>query len=245
MNQSELTDFATRYAEAWSSQNPERLAAFYTQDGSLSVNAGAPSVGRAAIAAKAQGFMAAFPDMVVKLDRVRCDGSRVTFHWIWTGTNTGPGGTGKSVNLKGYEEWTFGADGLIAQSKGHYDEAEYQRQIQQHGEILPNAEMKEKYQLTADKRPIIHLDPSQVPADLRDLIPHAEKWGIGDDIIREDFESKASQSEKAALAAALKGRNARITQWLDGFTKDQTMSAAAAAFMYMQLSLDEMGLWVD
>ena len=44
-------------------------------------------------------------------------------------TNTGPGGTGKSVRIHGYEEWTFGADGLIAESKGHYDEAEYQRQL--------------------------------------------------------------------------------------------------------------------
>ena len=130
MNQFELTDFATRYAAAWSSQNPGSLAAFYEEEGSLTVNAGAPSVGRAAITATAQGFMAAFPNMVVKLDEVRGDGSHAIFRWIWTGTNTGPGGTGKSVRIKGYEEWTFGTDRLIAESKGHYDEAEYQRQLQ-------------------------------------------------------------------------------------------------------------------
>ena len=73
MNQSELPDFATRYAAAWSSQNPASLAALYAEDGSLTVNAGAPSVGRAAIAATAQGFMTAFPDMVVKMDEVRGD----------------------------------------------------------------------------------------------------------------------------------------------------------------------------
>ena len=130
MNSKELTSFATRYAAAWSSQNPARLAAFYTQDGSLTVNAGTPSVGRAAITAKAREFMAAFPDMVVKLDEIQQDGGHAIFRWIWTGTNTGPGGTGKSVRIKGYEEWTFGADGLIAESKGHYDEAEYRRQMQ-------------------------------------------------------------------------------------------------------------------
>ena len=43
MNQ---TDFANRYAAAWSSQSPARLAAFYTEDGSLTVNAGAPSARR-------------------------------------------------------------------------------------------------------------------------------------------------------------------------------------------------------
>ena len=129
MNQSELTDFATRYAAAWSSQNPASLAAFYAADGSLTVNNGAPSIGRAAITATAQGFMAAFPDMVVKLDEVRGDGRQAVFRWIWTGTNSGPGGTGKSVRIKGYEEWTLSAAGLIAESKGHYDEGEYQRQL--------------------------------------------------------------------------------------------------------------------
>ena len=130
MDHTQLTDFATRYAAAWSSQNPAGLASFYAEDGSLTVNAGAPSVGRAAVTATAKAFMTAFPDMLVKLDQVSHDSGRVTFRWIWTGTNTGPGGTGKSVRIKGYEEWTIGANGLIKESKGHYDEAEYQRQLQ-------------------------------------------------------------------------------------------------------------------
>jgi hypothetical protein len=129
MNQNELTDFGIRYAAAWSSQNPSRLASFYNERGSLIVNGGAPSVGRKAITETAGGFMTAFPDMVVKMDQVTQDGSRVIFRWIWTGTNTGPGGTGNPVRINGYEEWTIGPDGLIAESKGHYDEAEYQRQV--------------------------------------------------------------------------------------------------------------------
>jgi steroid delta-isomerase-like uncharacterized protein len=129
MNQAQLTDFATRYAAAWSSQSPARVATFYAESGSLRVNAGAPSVGRAAITATAQGFMTAFPDMVVKLDQVSQEGSHAIFRWIWTGTNTGPGGTGKAVRISGYEEWTLAADGLIAESKGHFDEVEYQRQL--------------------------------------------------------------------------------------------------------------------
>ncbi len=129
MEETDLTDFATRYAAAWSSQNPDSLAAFYAENGSLTVNAGAPSVGRAAVRATAEGFMSGFPDMLVVMDSVVGQGSQVVFHWTWTGTNTGPGGTGRSVHLSGYEEWTLGADGLIVESKGHYDEAEYQRQV--------------------------------------------------------------------------------------------------------------------
>ncbi|CAN5895518.1 hypothetical protein BH20GEM1_BH20GEM1_06830 [soil metagenome] len=124
-------DFATRYGAAWSSRDPARLAAFYAENGSLTVNGGAPSVGRAAITATAREYMTAFPDMVVRLDSLTRDGDHPTFHWTWTGTNTGPGGTGKRVHLSGYEQWTIGADGLIAESKGHYDETEYQRQLSQ------------------------------------------------------------------------------------------------------------------
>jgi uncharacterized protein (TIGR02246 family) len=129
MNQAQLADFATRYAAAWSSQDPSRLASFYDEHGSLTVNDGAPSVGRAAIAATARGFMKAFPDMIVVVEEVSQEGGRTTFRWLWTGTNTGPGGTGKAVRLRGYEEWTTGADGLILECRGHYDEAEYQRQV--------------------------------------------------------------------------------------------------------------------
>lgn len=125
----ELTDFAVRYAAAWSSQDPDKLASFYAVDGTLRVNDGEPSVGREAIAAKARGFMEAFPDMVVAMDELRRVDGRLEFHWIWTGTNTGPGGTGNSVRLTGYEEWTLSGDGLIMKSEGHYDEAEYQQQV--------------------------------------------------------------------------------------------------------------------
>jgi steroid delta-isomerase-like uncharacterized protein len=127
--QADLTDLATRYAAAWSSQSPDSLASFYAEDGSLTVNAGAPSVGRVAIRSTAEEFMTAFPDMVVRLDSVIDEGSHTMFHWTWTGTNTGPGGTGRAVRISGYEEWTLDADDLIAESKGHYDEAEYRRQV--------------------------------------------------------------------------------------------------------------------
>jgi hypothetical protein len=129
MNHEQLSDFATRYAEAWSGQDPGRLASFYSEGGALQVNAGTPSVGREAVRATAESYMAAFPDMVVRMDSVVQSGGGARFHWTWTGTNTGPGGTGKAVRITGYEDWTFGADGLIARSLGHFDEAEYQRQL--------------------------------------------------------------------------------------------------------------------
>ena len=35
-----LNDFGTRYAAAWSSQNPASLASLYSEHGSLTVNGG-------------------------------------------------------------------------------------------------------------------------------------------------------------------------------------------------------------
>ena len=125
----ELNAFAQRYAAAWSSQDPERLASFYTENGFLQINEGTPSVGREAITETARSFMAAFPDMVVRLIELRRVNDEVEFHWHWTGTFTGPGGNGNAVDLRGYEQWTLNDDGLILQSLGHYDEAEYQSQL--------------------------------------------------------------------------------------------------------------------
>jgi predicted ester cyclase len=126
---SELDDFASRYAEAWCSQNPENVAAFYAENGSLSVNDGPPAVGRAAITEVAQGFMRTFPDMVVTMDDLSRDSDGTKFHWTLTGTNTGPGGTGKRVRISGYEVWKIDNDGLIGESKGRFDSAEYERQL--------------------------------------------------------------------------------------------------------------------
>ena len=131
-----ITDFAKRYAEAWCSQNPESVAAFHAENGSLTVNDGPPAVGRTAIAKEARGFMRTFPDMVVTMDDVTQDsepGGRsscdAVFHWTLTGTNTGPGGTGKRVRISGYELWQFDNAGLIENSKGHFDNSEFERQL--------------------------------------------------------------------------------------------------------------------
>jgi predicted ester cyclase len=129
---SELDDFASRYAQAWCSQNPESVAAFFAERGSISINNGPPAVGRAAIAREAQVFMTTFPDMTVTFDKLEPPGNRTAFHWTLTGTNTGPGGTGKRVRISGYELWKIDNDGLIAESKGHFDGAEYERQLK-HG----------------------------------------------------------------------------------------------------------------
>ena len=126
-----LDDFAAHYTAAWCSQDPALVAAHFAPDGSLTINQGTPAVGRAAITEAARAFMTAFPDMVVSCDRLvsRPDGL-FEYHWTLTGTNTGPGGSGHRVRISGFELWRLtGSDGLIAESLGHFDAAEYQRQL--------------------------------------------------------------------------------------------------------------------
>lgn len=129
MDPAALHDFATSYTAAWCSQNPESVAAHFAENGSLQINDGQPSVGRAAITAAAADFMTSLPDMVVAMDGISGEGLRAVYRWTLTGTNTGPGGTGNAVRVSGYEAWTLNGDGLIAESKGHFDAEEYDRQI--------------------------------------------------------------------------------------------------------------------
>jgi len=129
MNDEAIKSLAVRYTAAWCSRNAASVAAFFSPEGSLTINDGPSAVGWAAITAAAQGFMTAFPDLVVSMDRVDVEGQRAVYHWTLTGTNAGPGGTGKKVRVSGREEWRIGDDGLISESKGHFDEAEYARQL--------------------------------------------------------------------------------------------------------------------
>jgi uncharacterized protein (TIGR02246 family) len=129
---SQLRNLAERYTTAWCSKDAARVAAFYSPSGSLSVNGGAPAIGRSAISEIAQGFMTAFPDLKVLMDDVLVEGANVVYHWTLAGTNTGPGGTGKRVRISGFEVWKIGADGLIVESQGNFDNAVYQHQLR-HG----------------------------------------------------------------------------------------------------------------
>ena len=131
MNADRLREFATKYTAAWCSQNASSVAEFFEAAGALKINAGSPSVGRAAITDAAQGFMNLFPDLVVTMDAITSiDDRHATYRWTLTGTNLGAGGRGKPVRISGYEEWLIGPEGLIAESKGHFDEAYYQRQLE-------------------------------------------------------------------------------------------------------------------
>ena len=129
MDKEQLENLGKKYAAAWSSQDPGSVAAFFSPGGSLKVNTDPPAIGREAITKVAQGFMSAFPDMVVSMDSLVSKSNVTEFHWTLKGTNSSPGGTGNKVSISGFEVWEFNEDGLIKNSMGSFDAEEYNRQL--------------------------------------------------------------------------------------------------------------------
>jgi hypothetical protein len=123
---------------------------------------------------------------------------------------------------------------------GAYD---FVRRARLRRDIAPSSDLQKQLGLYAENRPILQLDPARVPDHLRDLVPLAEKWGIGDDIIRNDLVDKSTSTEKRELHDALYDPFERVTEWLDSFA-GRPFSPEAEAFMYMQLALNEMGYYV-
>ncbi len=107
------------------------------------------------------------------------------------------------------------------------------------GERAPEADTAQGEQTEVTVTSRYRLDPNNVPADLRHLVPLAERWGIGDDVERGDYGKAASPDDRKALRDAVVPLYPQITTWLDSFG-DSPMPDEAAAFMYLQLAIEEM-----
>jgi hypothetical protein len=106
-------------------------------------------------------------------------------------------------------------------------------------EVLPAGEMRRKYGLTAENRPIIKLDPANVPEPLRHLIPLAERFGISDDLVRADFMQKTPAVDLAELRSVAQEHDDFLDEWLAGpAAHGPTFSAEYLAFCCMRMAAD-------
>jgi hypothetical protein len=121
--------FAKSYAQVWCSQRPNFVSNFFAENGVLQINNDLPAEGTEAITNVAISFMETFPNMVVSMDSLTTNKDKTKFHWTLTGTNNGPDGTGNKVSINGFEEWTINEEGLIQESRGYFDNKEYERQL--------------------------------------------------------------------------------------------------------------------
>ena len=125
----EMVEFGQKYTDAWNSKVPEKMASFYAEDGTLTVNNGTPAVGRKQLAETAKSYMDAFPDLELTMDSLTKGNETYRYYWTFKGTNSGPNGTGNKVNFSGFEEWTMNDQGLVQKSIGTYDADDYARQL--------------------------------------------------------------------------------------------------------------------
>lgn len=124
-----IRKMAEGYTQAWCSRSGEAVASFFAEDATSVINAGPPTLGRAAIAEAMGAFFVDFPDLVLRMDDLRSGGNQAIFLWTLEGTNSGPGGTGNVVSIVGWQNWRLDDDGLIVAADGGYDAEDYERQI--------------------------------------------------------------------------------------------------------------------
>ena len=83
---------------------------------------------------------------------------------------------------------------------------------------------------------------AEVPESLRDLIPLAIKFGVGDDVDRGDIMKAASAKELDELEAMVIPRAQEISDWLDTFP-ETAISDTASFFLYLGSACDEVPLY--
>lgn len=106
-------------------------------------------------------------------------------------------------------------------------------------EVLPVGEMRKKYYSPDEQPPQIRLDPQHVPEPLRVLIPLAEKWGIGDDMLRIDAVRKAPPAEVAHLKKIIAQYDDLFDEWLAGSeAQNPNPSPEYLAFSNMRMAAD-------
>ena len=106
-------------------------------------------------------------------------------------------------------------------------------------ELLSVDEMRRKYGLVAENRPLIKLNPEKVPEKLRILIPYAEFWGVADDLIRDDMVRKAPKEAIYELRRIIRHHDGALDDWLAGPEADSPKpSDEYLAFTAMRMAAD-------
>jgi hypothetical protein len=83
------------------------------------------------------------------------------------------------------------------------------------------------------------LNSQNVPPNLRDLIPLAERFGISDDLYREKSVSAATPIEIAHLKAAIAMYDEDLDEWLAGpEARGPEFSVEYIAFSAMRMAAD-------
>ena len=87
----QIKELVTQLVAAWNSHDPERVAAFYTEDCyGLDVAIARPQIGREGVERMFEAYYHAFPDLEIIPDDVIVAGDHVALFWTASATHNGP-----------------------------------------------------------------------------------------------------------------------------------------------------------
>ncbi len=101
---------------------------------------------------------------------------------------------------------------------------------------MNRAQLRDRYGSFHEVR-IGGLDAARVPPELRDLIPYAEVWGVGDDLAREALVEAAPAQARTDLVEIVRGRGEALDRWLAGPEADSRRPTAEyLAFTHLRMA---------
>jgi|688.fasta_scaffold545770_2 hypothetical protein len=105
--------------------------------------------------------------------------------------------------------------------------------------LLTVAEMRQKFYQPNELPPRLSLRSENVPKSLQKLIPIAERWGISDDLLRQDARRTATPAELKYLMAVIDHFDDALDDWLAGPEAALPIqSAEYLAFSNMRIAAD-------
>ena len=122
-HRAELDEFAQRYAKAWCSPESGKRSGFFAENGSSDIERRTADSGAGKRAQDSCNISGHDRDLRQTRAARRPNGISLDIN------RQSDAGTGNHVRISGYELWKIDNDGLIAESKGHFDAAEYERQL--------------------------------------------------------------------------------------------------------------------
>lgn len=86
----------------------------------------------------------------------------------------------------------------------------------------------------------------EVPPELRQLIPFAKKWGIGDAEERNNLMEVTSLSELNEFVRLVGSRMQQIADWVDTYSeKELRDSATVGYFIFLQVAYEEVSTYLE
>ena len=108
------------------------------------------------------------------------------------------------------------------------------------GDIYPAHVLRDEFGMNAANRPTIHVDETEVPAELRHLIPLVERWAIHCDVTRGDYFDNQPEEDVASFWHHVSPFVDAIRCWIGSQPADVSLwSDAAIHYMYFLKALSE------